>query len=677
MESLEDFFHDFQQRVLHAADAIEDFAESQFTELMASYLEDAGEAEAFSCEFARDPGNRWRADGYSWDEVTGTFSLLVTDYRPQDALQTLTTTDVKTFFAKGIRFLERSLSPQFLKSLEETSAAYGVGSMIKALRPEVFRFKVFLLSNAKLSDRFSDVESGEVDGVPVSLHVWDISRVMRLETAKQEREDLVVDFLDEYGQRLPCLPAVSDTAGYQSYLVVMPGELLANLYGRWGSRLLEQNVRSFLQARGKVNQGIRRTILEEPSMFFAYNNGITATAEDLVVESEGSGHFIRSIRNMQIVNGGQTTASLFNVLKKDRADLGHIAVQMKLSIVSPSEATTIVPRISRYANSQNKVNEADFFSNHPFHIRVEEFSRKLWAPPVAGAQRDTKWFYERARGQYLDAQAHLTGAQKRKFRQEYPRHQMFTKTDLAKFENVWRDMPHVVSMGAQKNFARFAEHTAPAWEKDSATFNEHYYKCLIAKAIIFRHTEKLVTEQPWYQGGYRANVVAYTLSWVAHHVRLRGKTIDFLAIWNRQEVDDAFKEALKRVAKAVHDRITDTPSNISNVTEWCKKEACWARVREIEIDVPDLESGLVDLAEARADAEDAKKLQKIDDGIHAQRVVLEKGASYWRELADKLAAAGELTDREASILRVASTPGKLPSEKQAIALLHIEAKITS
>ena len=217
-----------------------------------------------------------------------------------------------------------------------------------------------------------------------------------------------LDFAEMMGDGLPCLPAHLNSATYKSYLVVMPATVLAELYGKYGSRLLEQNVRSFLQVRGNVNKGIRATIMNDPEMFFAYNNGITATARDVENGKHANGIVIVSLKDLQIVNGGQTTASLFHTHRKDKASLENIFVQMKLSVIDEEKSEEVVPRISEYANTQNKVNAADFFSNHPFHVRMEGFSRRLWAPAQQGAQRETKWFYESARGQYADAQSKLT-----------------------------------------------------------------------------------------------------------------------------------------------------------------------------------------------------------------------------------------------------------------------------
>ena len=184
----------------------------------------------------------------------------------------------------------------------------------------------------------------------MTYSVWDLGRLYRYASSGFEREEIVVDLEREFGGALPVLPAHLNDAGYESYLVVVPGSQLASIYDRWGARLLEQNVRVFLQARGSVNKGIRNTIENDPEMFFAYNNGITATAEGLETRKDGDGLVVTSLRNLQIVNGGQTTASIFAASRKKDVDLSQVFVQMKLSIVEPERAMDVVPKISEYPN---------------------------------------------------------------------------------------------------------------------------------------------------------------------------------------------------------------------------------------------------------------------------------------------------------------------------------------
>ncbi|MEC8568030.1 MAG: AIPR family protein, partial [Pseudomonadota bacterium] len=366
-----------------------------------------------------------------------------------------------------------------------------------------------------------------MDNKSISLSVWDLKRLKQFVEQGQARADLVINFADDFGGSVPVLRASTGSDTLESYLAVIPGWQLANIYEKWGPRLLEANVRSFLQARGKVNKGIRDTIRDEPHMFFAYNNGLSATADSIELEKTEHGFVLSNATNLQIVNGGQTTASLHAARKLFEQQLENVYVQMKLTIVPNLLTEQVVPRISEYANSQNKVNAADFFSNHPFHVKVEELSRKLLAPAGELGYRETKWFYERARGQYADERARRTIAERKKFDAEFPKNQFFTKTDLAKIENTFSCLPHIVSLGAQKNFTEFAKNIGKTWGSNGDSFDELWFKRLIARIILFRAMEKLVSNADWYQGGYRANIVTFGLAKVVYDLNRLDKVIDF------------------------------------------------------------------------------------------------------------------------------------------------------
>ena len=560
------------QEVHSLADADGRFAEDAFFEVFTGALTDSGEIEAADRVYYTSPRGI-RVDGYGGDPVAsdGVLSLIISDFSQSQEIATLTATDMNATFRRLSNFLERTLDEAFRNSLEESAPVFGLADLIAARWPSVSRVRLFLISNRVLSSRIDGREAGELQGIPITYSVWDLGRIHRYATSGQERENFLVS-LDEFGGPLALLPAHMEVADYESYLAVIPGNQLARIYDRWGARLLEQNVRVFLQARGKVNQGIRNTLTNNPEMFFAYNNGIAATAESVETVQSPDGLLLTGMRNFQIVNGGQTTASIHAALRNKEMDLTRVFVQMKLSIVEPTRAMEIVPKISEFANSQNRVSAADFFSNHPFHVKVEGFSRRLFAPSIDGSFRQSKWFYERARGQYQDARGGLTEAERRRFDLEYPKKQVFTKTDLAKFLNVWREKPHVVSGGAQKNFADFAASIGREWNSNSDGFNEMFYREAVAKAIVFRSVEKLVTEQPWYQGGYRANVVAYAIAKLAYDISQRGESINFDRIWRAQGVSAGLQEALVVAAKAARDVIVDSPESMRNVTEWANSK---------------------------------------------------------------------------------------------------------
>jgi AIPR protein len=578
MNDLEEFFAGIRQEVLAGAAANKDFGLSEFIGLFEKELTDASTIEGIeSCHY-RNANIGIRVDGFWMNDDAG-LDLFIADFENRTNLETLTYTDVGLFFRRISKFYTQCSKEPLYKEFDEAFPVYGLARTIYENHESYGRINLYLLSERRLSDQFKKHEiSNQIGAMPIAFHIWDISRLHRLRTSKGAKEPINIDLVEMWGKGILCLPAHLNASEYQSFLLAMPGRLIADLYARYSSRLLEQNVRSFLQARASVNKGIRDTILNDPKMFFAYNNGITATAASVTVKEAEDGLRMTGIQDLQIVNGGQTTASLFHTRRKDKANLDNVFVQVKLSIVSQELSESVVPKISEYANTQNRVNAADFFSNHPFHIRMEEVSRRMWAPAADGTQRETKWFYERARGQFADAQAKLTAAETRRFLAEYPKSQMFTKTDLAKYENVWDEHPRFVNLGAQKNFAKYAERISEEWKKDATQFDGDYYRRAIARAIIFKRAEKTISEQKWYDGGYRANIVAYTIALIGFCIAARRKSLDFQKIWQRQGIDPFLYDAIGRVGRLVHDDLTSPPEKTSNISEWAKRDACWQRL---------------------------------------------------------------------------------------------------
>ena len=600
-QTIEDFHRELFQEIHTAADADGRFVEDSFFDRFCGHLVEAGDLETADRAF-HQAQRGVRVDGYGGDPQSseGVLSLIISDFNQSPDVETLTASEMDSILKRLFNFLSKSLSPTFRDSLEETAPGFGLADLIATRWRTVTKVRLFLISNRLLSKRVDGRPGGECDGVPVTYSVWDLGRLHRFAQSGMAREDIEIDLEKDFGQCLQALPAHLNDPGYEGYLLVIPGKMLASIYDRWGARLLEQNVRVFLQARGNINKGIRATLENDPAMFFAYNNGISATAEAVETKTAHGSTLIKSVKNLQIVNGGQTTASIYEASRKKDAELDSVFVQMKLSIVNSPRANTVIPKISEYANSQNRVNAADFFANHPFHIRIEGFSRRIYAPSPDGSFRQSKWFYERARGQYQDARARHSVAERRKFDLEYPKSQVFNKTDLAKYLMLWQEAPDTVSRGAQKNFAEFAKRTGSDWSKNEDAYNELFYRHLIARAIVFQKAERIVSEQPWYAGGFRAQIVAYAIAKMSFDVRNIKRVVDFDAVWRTQGVSAQLDKALALAAKAVHDLLVKTPAGKSNVTEWAKDPGCW---RPREGGSHRLASPLCCRTEARARAE--------------------------------------------------------------------------
>ncbi|HUE87238.1 MAG TPA: AIPR family protein, partial [Vicinamibacterales bacterium] len=377
---------------------------------------------------------------------------------------------------------------------------------------------------------------------------------------------------------LPCLVTSKTDDGLQVLMTWIRGDILAQIYSTYRSRLLERNVRSFLQFTGKVNKGIRETVLDRPARFLSYNNGISATASVVDLEDVGSGLArIRAVKDFQIVNGGQTTASIASCARRDRVDVSGISVAMKLTVVPPEKLDEFVPLISKFANTQNRIQEADFSANHPWHIELDRLSRSTWTKPTTETPRGTRWFYERSRGQYADELASQnTPAGRRRFRTENPTSQKFTKTDLAKYVLTWDQQPAIVSRGAQKCFVDFMNRIQ---RERRPLPDAREFERIAGLATLFRRAERLYGEMG-YQG-YRAQVVTYSVARLSNALARR---LPFDEIWRHQDIPGEIKASLARVIVGVRDVITQPPGN-RNITEWCKRDDCWTAILGLEVDI--------------------------------------------------------------------------------------------
>ncbi len=672
----EEFHEDLMQTVAARASATSDFTEAAFAQVVAEGLIDSGSIVDFTpCPYKH---RNLRIDGYAFSDDEGVVEIFVSEFRGASEIETLSKADLDRCLSKAQSFADLSLAGQLHSQIDVADAAWGLAKQLATQAPALSRVRIHVLTDARLSAAVKVLPEDKRNDRDWSIRLWDLRAISRL-MGVGEPEEIVIDFQEMFGSALACIPANSGSDEVASYLTVIPGNWLAEIYGRFSGRLLEQNVRTFLQVKGAVNKGIRRTILDEPHMFFAYNNGIAATAAEADFETRGGTLFLNRVHHLQIVNGGQTTASIYNVFRKDKAqNLDRIHVQMKLSVVRPERVNVVVPKISEYANSQNKVSAADFFSNHPFHVRMEEISRRLWAPAREGEHLLTHWFYERARGQYLNATTYLTPARKREFEAQNPRRQLVQKTDLAKVAMSFRQLPHVVSSGAQKNFARFAEHVAEAWEKRQDDFGEAWFRDMVSMTIIFRSMEKMVQEAEWYSQGFRAQIVTYTIAMVQHVLSGSKKSLELERIWLRQSVPQRLEQWLVGCAKEVHDRIIASSSlyGISNLTEWCKRERCWEDLKvNLHLSIPaSIDDDLLGADELSGVKRSARREQRVLNGVEAQTAVVNKGSSYWGKLLSWAHTGTVMTPTEMDFLALASKPRSVPSAAQSERLLRIEKK---
>lgn len=679
--------NDFRDDLLNLANArasVEGiFTEDAFVAEAAELLISAGEMDSLDLLSFRGTGRKRQSlavHGFQYDEQDKSVALVVSNFVGGSAVPTITHTEAEKALRALEQYLRESLDSDFLIDREPSTLEYQLAQTLKEIHSYagtecVSRFRLYLISDGRLSNRAKSIVSTEVAGTPTEFHIWDMHRFLQVHESQQGREPLELDLKGMGIEGVPAL-RVADSAGdITTYLAAIPGGLLALLYRNHGSRLLEGNVRSFLTIRGKINKGIRETVMKDPGHFLAYNNGITATASSV----EFSNGIISQVTDLQIVNGGQTTASLFYATQLNRnVELDDVFVQMKLVVVSSEDALEMIPLISRYANSQNAVREDDFFSNSPFHVRLEEISKNLLAPAKAGVNFQTKWYYERTRGQYLNEVSRRSPAAQKTFAAEFPRTQVITKTEAAKFVVAWDQQPHLVSAGAQKNFKAFAALVSDKFAKQPEAFNENYYRRLVAKSILFDSIRSAISKADWYEKGYLANLTAYAVAKLSQEIskEVRAESFDLLTIWQSQIVGEAVLEEAVSIARLALDVLTSADRLVVNVTEWAKKESAWKRLADVKYNLGDAFLRECIPVKINSVGEIAIKVNDrfapdMSEREHLQNV----SAAAWVSIKGFLGNNSRLTTPESRVLsQVLSSPSRMLDIEEARDLMRLYVK---
>jgi hypothetical protein len=522
------------------------------------------------------------------DESDGSIGLILAKWSDSPTPESISKQLIDQMFSILESFVNDSLDKKLNDKIIESSAAYEVYSTLRDLQKDISKIRLHVFTNQILNSRIKEIVSKNIKNIQIEHHIWDLNRIKSIYESSRERESIIIELNQFNSNGIPFMKA-ADSKDLKSFLCVLDANLLADLYERYGSRLLEGNVRSFLGMKSSVNKGIKKTLQDSPDYFFAYNNGVAATASNVTIVKSFLGHdLITSLTDLQIVNGGQTTSSLLNSRKKDHISLNGVTVAFKLTEVGIKESANLIPKIAEYANTQNKVAAADFFSNHPFHQKMEEISRRMLTPSRSGIRIQSKWFYERSRGQYLNERLYLNAKQKTELDLEYPSSQLINKTDLAKYDSTKRCKPYWTCMGAQSNFMKFATHfsnsknelTEDYWDKLSTIYDESYYQNIISIAIIWKRLEKIISDArgSWYEGDYRAQIVAYSLSTLFHIADIK---FNFNRIWLNQKSEDSLDFTLIEIAKLVQKSILKPPQGVTNVGQWCKREKCWDSIQNL------------------------------------------------------------------------------------------------
>jgi hypothetical protein len=625
-------------------------------------------------------GRKLEIDAWGIDEADASLHLFVVildggaNYPPS-----ITLTDARDQgFNRVLGVFEQAREGWLTENIEESRPLWALARQIQsASLPPALRLHV--LTDRPISERLREIAGQQTrENVPITFQIWDVTRLKRIHDALSVRDDLIVDFSHLKGGGLPVLPASVGSGEYEGYLAVIPGEVLAEIYIRHGSRLLEGNVRTFLGRSGRVNKGIATTVAKEPAKFFAYNNGIAATASAVTTVRRGDGAIIlTAASDLQIVNGAQTTASLAAAERDKSLTAETVFVPMKLSVVTPAVAADLIPLISRFANSQNGVRPSDFFANHEFHRRMEEVSRRVLAPAVAGSQVQSHWYYERARGQHLNDQAGFSAAKRNQFLLINPRRQVITKTDLAKVECCFNQEPDTACKGAEKAFVAFAERISKEWIDESrrAIYGDDWFRSAVARVIIFRAAEAIVSKATWYEGGYRAQIVAYTCARLTKLALDQEESggLDYMKIWSQQSEGNVLERQIGKISEAMLGVLQNPPLAGQNVSEWAKQQACRSTALEAPVPVDKgLDDWLITSEDGRARKREQRTAGLIDRGLDSVKRVVSRESKYWMSLREfGRAKRILLPDDEKALVPACRIPSMIPSDRQAARLLQL------
>lgn len=670
-----------------------------------------------------------RIDAYAFDETDHSLELFINDF--QDAYETgnLTGSRVDELYWLMYYFLNEVCNGNITKYFDDSDDALKIAALIKRRMnaigddPEqILKIRMFILTNKELSTDILNrnlletkirktkgsktvkstkkIKKADFNGKPLEINIWNLERFYEKEKSFSS-DPIVIDFRNDYScDGIPCIKGnIGENLGYEAYIAIIPGKLLSEIYIEHGSKVLEGNVRAFLGTGGSksVNSGIRRTINTEPDKFFTYNNGIATTAADVETEEKDGQLYITKIVDLQIINGGQTTASLAEaVLKKTNPELNGIFVPMKLTVIDDRETENedgvrfydqMVQNIAKYANSQNKVTAADLFSNDPFHIWMEKMSKKIFAPAIHYSV-PTGWYYERSRKRYEQEQFKLKSETDRKrFRAKYPKEQLITKEQLGMYLTTMKEQPNIVAKGKNFVIKEFNTIISQDYKTNKGCFNEFYFKKCICAAIIYRTVDNYLeshkdsTRKPtgfWYKaGGYKLDIVPYTIAKIIHSVPA-GRTLDWNYIWNRQDLSPAFMHEIEMVTKMTNDFICDSHGVI--VTEYCKRPETWVAYRDNVRYTPS-EKFLSELMPESITKEQevaSQKDQKDTNDLNYVTEIIKLGAGYWQRLLEEGTSRAALGYVEQNTLRQAvdfahkgnipcSASGKVPARTMALA----------
>lgn len=498
-------------------------------------------------------------------------------------------------------------------------------ALIKEVRNNIQRVRLYFLTNGIVdpSPILNFSEENEYEHIFMEYSTWDLSRVYRMNAINSGSEAIEIDFRLNYNTKIQCLRVEDENPKVDAYFAIMPGSILAKIYEQYKQTLLEGNVHLFLQKTNKVNRQICKTIKERPEMFFSFNNGISATAKHVEFGSGGSkaAPYITKITDLQIVNGGQTTASIASM---QECDLSRVFVPMKISVIKDEQDySEIVKEISTSANSQTAIKRSDFLSGDEFLKDLERVSRTETEPTT-----QTRWYFERKRGQYRNEVSNLFGYDKTIFNSTYPKAQVLGKADVAKYALLWDMRPYQACKSkeivAVTYFSGLREDT-------EVKIDGKYYRNIVSLYLLYSYVNNYVKESfRNLFGTYSNRITNYIISSIAY---LTNKEFNLDYIWKNKKVKSGLKSVIKQLATLINDHLF-----ADFKPQYPKEEICWTELK-VKLDaLKDIKIQLLTFSEKASET-----ISEIEEKDELIEQVFSIPAPLWSAIAEWGKQTGKLT----------------------------------
>jgi hypothetical protein len=549
-----------------------------------------------------------KLNGYTVNESSERLQIFIVDESSIDLtsteknLQISTKSHYENQFKRVTKFLNKAIKGYLIDDVQDADPIRPLLSQLSsAIGKEQFDvIEIFLISaTATTENRGSIPQPKKIDfedeNISVSFtrnrervnkelliikHLVDLNFLYNVLISQGNRESLVIDFEVLFDYKIEVIKAAEEE-NFESYLCVLPANIISELYKRYSSRLLEKNVRSFLQFKG-ANKEIRKTIRDSPEKFIAFNNGITITSTAKEIESINGKLFIKSLTDFQIVNGGQTTASIY-FTQKDGFSIDKVKIMAKINVardVTEEGLDTLISDISRFSNSQTKVSNVDLSSRSTQLNKIKALSESIITPS------GRKWFFEKSRGEF-NTKLRIAGSNKARIEKEYPKNYRFSKEQLGKYFTAWGDQPYVVKKGGEKVFRYFLEEiTGELRGKKAVNINRDFYEQLISKIILFTQLEKIYGQGKHSMGQIRSAVVPYVISiiYIYSDGAKEGKKFDLSKIWKKEKLENDLVTFFTELMKLMNGLIKNY-SESDDYGEYSKNKKLWDNIsvsKEIE-----------------------------------------------------------------------------------------------